>query len=83
MLAATMLITAIKATIGITIILGGWVLVQVAWRRVFPGTPPGDDVLAGRIGCHQCTTCATPCEFADQDHDPDHEHDRNHGNASF
>ena len=49
-----MLVSALKAVIGIVTILGGWLLVQVAWRRVFPGTPCDEDVLAGRIGCHDC-----------------------------
>ena len=56
-----MLTTAIKAIIGITVILGGWLLVQAAWRRVFPGTPIDEDVLAGRLGCHQCP-CERPCD---------------------
>ncbi len=65
-----MLTTAIKAILGISVILGGWLLVQLAWRRVFPGIPPGEDVLANRIGCHQCS-CATPCDNArDSNSDP-------------
>jgi len=63
-----MILTSLKAILGIVVILGGWILVQQAWRRVFPGTTPGDDVLADRIGCHQCPgPCDSPCEFADSD----------------
>ncbi len=62
-----MLASAIKAILGIVIILGGWLLVQAAWRRVFPDTEPGEDALAGRLGCHQCP-CQTPCE--DSKHQP-------------
>ena len=60
-----MIFSALKAILGIVVILGGWILVQQAWRRVFPGTvASGDDVLASRINCHDCH-CETPCEFAD------------------
>jgi hypothetical protein len=55
-----MIVTAIKGLIGIIFILFGWLLVQTAWRRVFPDTPIDEDVLAGRLGCHDCsrqTTC--------------------------
>ncbi len=66
-----MLAASIKAIVGITVILGGWIWVQNAWRRVFPGTPVGEDVLAGRISCHNCT-CNSPCERAvDGSADPD------------
>ncbi len=62
----TTLFAALKAILGIVVILGGWILVPQAWRRVFPGTATGDDVLASRIGCHDCH-CDTPCEFANSD----------------
>ncbi|MDP6251357.1 MAG: hypothetical protein QF497_12570 [Verrucomicrobiota bacterium] len=56
-----MIVTGIKAIIGITVILGGWLLVQAIWRRVFPGTPADEDVLAGRLGC--CSrSCSSPCD---------------------
>lgn len=61
-----MLETAIKTLLGITAILSGWLLVQVAWRRVFPGTASDEDALAGRIGCHNCH-CLEPCENARRD----------------
>ena len=50
-----MLTTAIKTVLGIIVIFGGWLLVQAAWRRVFPGVAVDEDILAGRIGCHGCT----------------------------
>ena len=58
-----MLAASIKAIVGIIVILGGWIMVQNAWRRVFPGIPAGEDVLASRISCHNCT-CNSPCERA-------------------
>jgi hypothetical protein len=49
----------LKASIGIALLLGAWLAVLCAWRRVFPGTSPGDDVLAGRTVCrglgHRCS----------------------------
>ena len=66
MTAPALLISALKAVLGILVITGGWLLVQVAWRRVFPGVAPDEDVLAGRIGCHDCprdSSCHQPnCE---------------------
>jgi hypothetical protein len=59
----TWLISGIKALTGITIIISGWLLVQAAWRKSFPGTPADEDVLAGRLSCHGCT-CETPCQWA-------------------
>ncbi len=56
-----MLATALKAIIVITVLLGGWMLVQAAWRRVFPDRAVDEDVMAGRLGCHQCP-CDAPCE---------------------
>ena len=55
-----MFINAITAILAITTIVVLWLLVQVAWRRVFPGTPADEDVLAGRLGCHGCK-CKLPC----------------------
>jgi len=60
-----MIETTFKTLLGITAILSGWLLVQAAWRRVFPGTPPDEDALADRIGCHNCR-CLEPCENARQ-----------------
>ncbi len=42
-----------KAVVGISMILGGWIAVQAAWRR-HVGAAPCQDALAGRLGCHGC-----------------------------
>ncbi len=55
-----MTIALIKATIGICIILVGWLLVQRRWRSVV-GVSDEEDALAGRLGCHGCG-CKSPCE---------------------
>jgi hypothetical protein len=48
---------------GLAILLAlllGWLAVQRAWARVFPG-PDGDpDALAGRLGCAG-GSCERPC----------------------
>lgn len=51
----------IKAAIGITIIGGGWVTVQMTWRKIFHGAALGDDALAGRLGCRGCG-CHLQCK---------------------
>ena len=52
----------LKAGLGLGALLALWLGVQIAWRRAFPGHVPVDeDILAGRLGCHDCT-CSTPCE---------------------
>lgn len=55
-----MIETFIKAAIGISVILGGWLAVQVAWRKVC-GSAPDEDALAGRLGCHGCD-CHRQCK---------------------
>lgn len=57
-----MLLAALKTIVALTVILCGWLLVQGAWRRIFPGTPADEDVMAGRLGCHQCPREST-CEW--------------------
>lgn len=53
-----------KAAAGIGLILGGWLAVQAAWRRAFPGaTPEGEDVLADRLECGDCERLEA-CELA-------------------
>ncbi len=47
---------AIKAVIVITAILGAWLLVQAAWRRVFKADLAGEDVH----GCFDCHGCSRP-----------------------
>lgn len=42
------------AVTGISAMMAGWVLVQLAWRRAFPGRHHGGDVLAGRSDCGGC-----------------------------
>ncbi len=59
-----MLQEIVKAVIGITAILSGWLLVQLAWRRVFPGIPADEDALVGRLGCHGCSD-QTHCKMED------------------
>ena len=56
-----MLTNVITALLGVTTILLCWLLVQAAWRRVFPETPADEDILAGRLGCHGCA-CKSSCE---------------------
>ena len=36
-----------------------WVGVQLAWRRVFPDACADPDALAGRMGCHGCSSTET------------------------
>jgi hypothetical protein len=50
----------IKTTLGMLLILGGWLVVQVVCKRA-SGVPTGDDALAGRLGCHGCG-CERTCE---------------------
>ncbi len=40
---------------GILLMMGLWVLIQAAWGRLFPGVARQGDVLAGRLGCGNCT----------------------------
>lgn len=55
-----MIVAFTKAAIGITVILGGWLIVQTLWRAI-TGASPGQDPLAGRIGCQSCD-CREKCE---------------------
>ena len=57
-----MLSTALTAIFAIAILLGGWILVQVAWRRAFPECDPEEDALAGRLGCCQHCPREASCE---------------------
>lgn len=44
-----------KAVAGVTVLMVGWLLVQLAWRRTFPEQVGADgDVLASRGSCHGC-----------------------------
>lgn len=40
----------------------GWLAVQRAWMRAFPGAAPDPDALSGRLGCHGCGECTKRCE---------------------
>jgi len=63
-----MLEPLIKATLGITVIMIAWLAVQFVFARRM-GTPAGEDVMAGRSGCHGCT-CQTPCEKRQSENRP-------------
>ena len=43
--------TGVAAAIGLAV---GWVLVQTAWTKVFPGAGTEPDALARRGGCRNC-----------------------------
>jgi hypothetical protein len=43
----------IKAVVGVTAILCGWLAVQQVWRHN-ARLPAGQDALSGRLGCHGC-----------------------------
>ena len=50
------------------VLLAAWIGVQRAWRRAFPGFGDDPDVLAGRSGCHGCSSslgCQRACEGGD------------------
>ncbi len=55
-----MIVAFIKAVISVSVILGGWLAVQRAWRYA-TGASPDEDALAGRIGCRGCD-CWSQCE---------------------
>jgi hypothetical protein len=50
-------------------VLIGWVAVQNAWRRAFPGASD-PDALAERTGC-QRTRCADACDRSSADCGPE------------
>lgn len=44
-----------KASVLILTLLGAWVSVQIAFRRMFPErVAAGDDPMSLRVGCHGC-----------------------------
>ncbi len=50
-----MVVEMLQAGGFVVAIFGGWILVQLAWRRVFPEAVGLDgDALAGRGGCTGC-----------------------------
>ena len=56
-----MIETIFKAVVGITVIAGGWLTVQIAWQRVFAGAFTAPDARANGVGCHGCgrASCET------------------------
>jgi hypothetical protein len=54
----------VVAIAGLVVLLLVWLVVQLAWRRVFPRNCPDGDALAGRGGCGGCTN---DCEIRDAD----------------
>jgi len=62
-----MIASAITAMLGMTAIVGGWLAVQSMSSRS-AGMAPGQDPLAGRLGCRGCD-CRSVCKEAEGDHD--------------
>jgi len=51
------LLTSYLTGIAAAVILAlAWVAVQVTWRKVFPEFSGDPDALAGRMGCHGCSS---------------------------
>ena len=62
----------IKAVLGFTVVAGGWLSVQMAWRRVFAGTFDGQNPMmdrCGGCGCHQ-SVCDAPAAQEDDSAPP-------------
>ncbi|KAA1259185.1 hypothetical protein LF1_17140 [Rubripirellula obstinata] len=55
-----LLLTLVKAMLGVTTILVAWLAVQWSWIRV-TGAANGQDALQGRLGCHGCR-CDSQCD---------------------
>lgn len=52
-----MMVTAFKAMAVVTVVLGGWLLVQAGWRRVFAPDMSDEHVPSGTVGnCDGCRT---------------------------
>ena len=47
-------------SIGLALLMLGWLSVQRAWSRAFPDACSDPDPLAGRIGCQGCN-CTKSC----------------------
>ena len=58
-----MLETYATGIIAVVALALGWVAVQGAWRKAFPGATADPDVLAGRTDCHGCG-CTESCDRA-------------------
>jgi ferredoxin len=50
------------APLAVAACAAGWLVVQRAWMRSFPGASPDPDALSGRLGCHGCGECERNCE---------------------
>jgi hypothetical protein len=57
-----MLETTLKAVLGISLIVCGWLSVQMAWQRVFAKSYAGDEPTFDRCGCQSC--CRSVCDRA-------------------
>lgn len=60
------LLAFVKATAGITLLIGFWIAVQSGWRKTFPDPLADEDVLAARKDCHGCAMHAGPCAGRDE-----------------
>jgi len=49
------MITFLKTFLGISLIMGFWVLIQRAWMKGFASLEGESDALACRGGCGRCT----------------------------
>jgi hypothetical protein len=56
-----MIKSLIIAIVAIIMMMVGWVFVQTLWRKIFTGSYQGEDVLAGRKGCMNCS-CLLICK---------------------
>lgn len=48
------MVELLKGALLVSVLMVGWVLVQLAWRRVFPEGGSDGDALALRNHCHGC-----------------------------
>ena len=55
-----MIETIIKAVVGFAVIAGGWLSVQLAWRKVFAHTITEQDAVPDRCGGFGC--CHSNCD---------------------
>jgi len=59
--------TGIAAIVALSL---AWVAVQVAWRKAFPEFSGDPDALAGRIGCHGCSSAEVCDKRPSESSDP-------------
>jgi hypothetical protein len=53
-----------KAILGVTILMCGWLSVQMVWQRVFANSIADGQSMFGRCGCKNC--CRSKCQRAGQ-----------------